>query len=483
MPTYQWFNLSADADIPAADGMAAVRLSDGTIMLQGGITNQTISTLCKGHEDNPGGISIHDTLPIAGRHCHIGFPGPLTWPTINGVAFADRAFFAGGDAISPVYQPQLYSVNAAGNDFRVHETNMLGLDCILMFGFVYWDPVEEKHYFGYGGGQQMQSHSGVPKLMINLYRWHPASGPELVIEGVPWGHRGLYSNLLPELNGKHFFLGGAAYEDGPWPREHRRDVVSFGDDFFPKTRLARTSLLNRAWHNTLTWDDKLWMMLGCNFALGTGANADLNDVHYSEDEGETWVAGPTFTGTKRHAASALVTSHGPIVLGGSHAFWSPGTAKQIMRLEKVGAIHDGAPPNSWTGWAGEPMVSADLYDSLPNGAVIASVGWNLSRPYSNIYPMLVRENGGNNVTVVYKGPMVSHGGGGYQNFSVGNFQIPTDGATYRKAFQHSLPAAPAEPFSSSGGRGSFVGTPALNDSFTYGLYTDGTICTRWAEAP
>lgn len=464
MVSYAWKLINGNANLPVADGVACLRMSNGNIFWHGGIYTATKSTLYKAHDSDPGNVTLHATLPHDGRHTHLMLEGP--WD--------GRAYMIGGDAWSGFYQPEIMSVDANGDDFRVDATNLPGLDCQHFFAFCKDD------WFYYGGGTRKASISGTSDFKIDLHRWNPVDGHQIVSTAIPIGRRGLYSNTLPEVNGKHLFIGGGSYEDTSWTRAHRDDIAAIlPDDTFKivNARLSPT-LAKRVWANQLVWDDKLWLMLGHNADLGAGANGDLTDVYYSEDEGASFISGPSFTGTKRHAASAVVIPEGPnagiLVANGSHTFWSSGTAKQMHLLWKDIWTYS-QQPNGTNAFPASMITLIDKEMDLPNSGTVEKIGVYFNNP-KTVNFKIAKQNAANNFDIL-ESHSFSHPGGGWADITLpAAFSVPATG-TYRVGVSGFI-GSEAFAFGSydrAQGSGDAVGAGV---SIT--ARVDGAVCMRWA---
>lgn len=453
---YTWQLINASANVPSADGVGHCTSTSGYRHLQGGILTSLLSSLYIATPNDPTNFQFIGNLPIDGSHTH-----PL-------VPLEGRVYKIGGDAIGGHVQDQIYSWNEDGSGtnagLQLDLDNVPGLDGAGHFAF------ELNGWIHWGGGQRLAAQGGAVGPILTLYRWKPGQSVEQVFARAPYGVRGWFSTISKH-NGKIILPGGAIYEDGGLPRFHQNDFVTIDADYKVETISPRTDKAARIWQNSVPFDNKWFLMLGHNGT--TGAPGDMNDVHISADGAETLLAGPTFPGTARHAAAVFTSSAGIDVVTGSHY----GT--DLYRLFKD-AFSYGAPHNSATGWGAGLMTSVDRFDAIPAGTMVASIGWLLSGAYPGIKPKIVRENSTSNYDVVWNGSSASHPGGGYHDFSV-NFTLPNDGGVYRKAFSHSLPNTPAEPFSSSGSR-SYVLGDATGNGVAMTVLGDGTICTRWAES-
>lgn len=457
--TYEWQLLANPSGVPAADGVAAVRMSNGNILMHGGIWTQPLSGLYKGHESNPAAIALHDTLPNAGRHTHIMLEGP--WD--------GRAYGIGGDPQGG-YEAEIFSVDVDGNDFRIDLSGVPGLDCALFYAF------RKGNYFYWGGGQQFASVSGTPRINLPLYRWGgPGTQVELVLERVPHGARGIYSGPLPELNGKHFWVGGAVYEDAGCPRFHQNDVVSIDANLEIETVNPLLEGLDVIWHNAVAWDDKLWQLLGHRLSLGSGSDGDTTNVRYSPD-GETWATGPSFPGTKRHAAVALPISSGILVTTGSHSFYDTANARDMWLLTKDIYTY-GQKQNGTTGW-GIRYTIADRSVALPNNALISQLQIKFNNAHNGVYYKILRENSPGSFDVIYDSGPVSHPGGGYAGVSP-NVTIPSSGV-YRMGVSADLPSSPAEVFANGPYNRSMNTGNMSGNGIALTPISDGTICMRFA---
>lgn len=459
MGSYAWQLVNASANVPAADGVGHCRHPNGNLFLFGGIYTSPLSGLHRAHESNPSNWAYLGNMPVEGRH---------TQPVVVG-KFDGRCYSIGGDAIGGNYIPQICSWDENGGDFRVDADNVPGLDRILHYAF------STATDLIWGGGQRLSTVSGTAQFMLDMHAWNPVDGHRLIAENVPFGSRGLYSDF-PERDGKLYLVGSGSYEDAGWPRAHKHDIIRIDlSNLSAACVNARAAFLDRVWASGGFFDSKLWWGLGGNINLGIGSNGDLNDFWYSPgpNYGQEWFAGPTFPGTRRHAAALFETPGGLIITTGSHY------GLDIWKLFKDTFTY-GAPHNSATGWGAGLMTTVDRSYAIPAGTSVASIGWLLSGTYSGITPKIVRENSVSNYDVVWNGSSTSHNGGGYQDFVV-NTALPNDSGVYRIAFSHSLPASPSEPFSSSGTRAACLSDATGNGvSFPY-FGNDGTICTRWAE--
>jgi len=163
------------------------------------------------------------------------------------------------------------------------------------------------------GGQTMPGFAGEDELFYDDV-WCSSDGVNwtCVAEHSPWPNRGMIGSSAV-FNGRIWLLGGGTYDTPNTPtRLFYNDVWSSADGVEWERLLEAAPWAPRQYHEVAVFDDRLWVLEGCNWDGG-----NRNDVWHSAD-GVDWHEVPDTPWRPRHAASVFVYDDGLWMVAGNN---------------------------------------------------------------------------------------------------------------------------------------------------------------------
>lgn len=278
---YQWVRVTATGQGPGRDGTFGFHLKGADYLVagwEGG--SSTHKYVYKSTDSCKTWTQLADA-PFTGRH---------TMATFIDTAFV---YVVGGDnfnfANDGVYAKDSYKFDGTtwttqASDCGIGTRSYLG--AALHKGKFYLTGGQTNRYLSEGTFNAVMRSSDSCKHFDSIAT-HPFNGGNL------WG--GLVS-----FHNKLYQICGGLYDDTHLGnRQYTLGVYESTDDgltwhvvsYFP---------LGRQYHQTLVFDNKIWVLNGYNGQTGAGAVGNLPDEYYSED-GQNWIKVPTVPFTRVHA--------------------------------------------------------------------------------------------------------------------------------------------------------------------------------------
>jgi hypothetical protein len=290
--------------------------------------------------DGAGLLSYGDYMYLLGGWAPGGAPAPYTvsdvWRSLDGVKWEQHAiapweprhsagyvvfnsymWVIGGDLLRGDYQKGVWLTGDGTNWVRVGEIPG-GLDRTLFQTYVF------DGYIWILGGQTMDEFvTGNPVrdpvFYSDVWRTQDGKNWEKVSDNNPWAPRGMgIGSAVHE--GKMHILGGGTYQTGSFGRTFVSDhwTSTDGEEW---TREALTPWGPRQYHNTFSFDGRLWVVAGYS---GPG---ELADTWHTCKEG--WCELDLIPWRYRHAASVVEHKGAIYMLGG------PLDERSVWRLDRI----------------------------------------------------------------------------------------------------------------------------------------------------
>jgi hypothetical protein len=319
---YQWICVNENADFTWRDGAGALVFKDKMWLLGGyryeGRLPHTRSCNSEVWSSTDGTTWVLENAkaPWEGRHCS-GY-----------VVHQNMMWIVGGDTNQGHYQNDVW--NSAD-----------GVHWNLVNNKVPWGP-RWLHYtlcfdnkIWVMGGQVISPEANPPEIFYNDV-WNSSDGVTWTqaTDKAPWPPRGIIGGNVV-FNGKMWLLGGGTYETPQTPkRKVYNDVWSSADGVNWQQHMESAPWDPRQFHGVTVFDNKIWVMGGCNSKLGERQDlpiGDRRDVWYSTD-GIKWCELPGTPWKERHAASVFVYDDAMWMVAGSNL--SP-DAWKLVRCGKI----------------------------------------------------------------------------------------------------------------------------------------------------
>lgn len=228
--------------------------------------------------------------------------------TAGYVLHRGEMWIVGGDANQGHYQTDVWKSGDGVSWEQVHDSVPWG-PRVLQYTVAFKDRIWIM------GGQTIPQFAPAPQEYYNDV-WCSADGREWerVLEHAPWSVRGMIGGTAV-FNDRIWLLGGGTYDTPSIPsREFYNEVWSTADGVEWQRHGGEVPWAPRQYHDVAVWDNKMWVMEGCNRELG-----NCNDVWFSSD-GENWQELPDTPWAPRHAASVFVYDDALWMVAGNNMF-------------------------------------------------------------------------------------------------------------------------------------------------------------------
>lgn len=302
VPCYEWQQLTAHAEFAPRDGAGALVFKDRLWLLGGWNPDdkQFFPDVCNSEvwsSADGGEWKLETHASWEPRH------------TAGYALHRDQMWVVGGDPIQGHYQGDVWK---SGDGVHWEQVNAA----------VPWAPRVLHYTVAFNerlwimGGQTLPQFAPEKEVFYNDV-WSSPDGVEWkrVLESAPWSPRGMIGGSAV-FQGRMWLLGGGTYDTPDVPtREHFNEVWS-SDNGMDWKRHADAPWLGRQYHDVAVFDDRLWVMEGCNI-YGGAADKNLNDVWFSAD-GETWHEVPNTPWAPRHAASLFALPNSLLMVAGNN---------------------------------------------------------------------------------------------------------------------------------------------------------------------
>lgn len=314
---YSWNLIQSNAPFAGRDGAGGLLIGEKMFMIGGWnpmdsvnfplITNNEIWTSNDGISwtlTKPNTFDsnfVNDGSDFEGRH------------TAGYVVHNNKLFIIGGDANQGHYQNDVWSSCDGGKSWqRVTENAPWGdrvLHNVFSFNGKIWVM----------GGQTIPQFAAAPDVLYQDI-WYSDNGRDWAKLDVQFDSchplwaagRGVIGGSVV-FQGKMWLVGGGNYPTPSKARSFSNEVWSSSDGWHwtlnPQT--SPTKFNARQYHNTVVWDNKLWVIAGYdeNFV-------NRKDVWFSED-GENWTELPNSPFAVRHAATVIAKPDGIYLFAGN----------------------------------------------------------------------------------------------------------------------------------------------------------------------
>ncbi len=285
---YEWVCVTEEAAFAARDGAGALVFAEKMWLLGGWNPRDKLHfpRICNSEvwSSTDGVRWILEMLqaPWEGRH------------TAGYVVHEGKMWVVGGDANQGHYQTDVWNSGDGVNWELVNER-------------VPWAPRVLHYTVAFAGKIWIMGGQTVPQFAQAAERfytdvWNSPDGVSWtqVTEEVPWAQRGMVGGGVV-WKGRMWVMGGGTYDTPQVPtRKFYNDVWSSADGVNWEQHVEAAPWEPRQYHDVAVFDDKLWVMEGCNRQSG-----NRNDVWYSGD-GVNWHEVSDTPWAPRHAASVFV---------------------------------------------------------------------------------------------------------------------------------------------------------------------------------
>ena len=324
MSEYEWVEVSGKAAFAPRDGAGAL-VFDGRMWLLGGWSPEDKQNFPKVCNDEVWSSKNGSDwrLEKAGTFGTGSFDPATDWEGRHCASYAvfdDKMWIMGGDTNQGHYQYDVWN----SSDGRTWEHVNKGQQ-------VPWGPrcfqytcVFKNRIWVMGGQTVPQSAEAEERYYADV--WHTGDGidwQQIVPTEPSWPHRGCIGGSVV-FKDRMWVLGGGSYwtPNVPEPPSYN-DVWSSDDGVNWRCHLDEAPWSKRHFHNVAVFDNRMWVMEGCDMACPNAAaiaaataprgpkmahwisTTNLNDVWYSDD-GEHWVELGDTPWAPRHAASVFV---------------------------------------------------------------------------------------------------------------------------------------------------------------------------------
>ncbi len=220
----------------------------------------------------------------------------------------DRMWIVGGDANQGHYQNDVWS-SPDGIHWDLVNDNVPWGPRVLHYTVVFDNKIWVM------GGQTILQFAEAPEVFYSDV-WNSSDGITWtqVTEKASWPPRGMIGGSVV-FEDRMWILGGGTYDTPTTPdRLYYNDVWSSADGVNWQQHLESAPWAPRQYHEVAVFDDKMWVMEGCDRISGNRA-----DVWYSSD-GVDWRELSNTPWAPRHAASVFVYDDGLWMVAGNNMF-------------------------------------------------------------------------------------------------------------------------------------------------------------------
>ena len=311
---YEWVRITGNAAFAPRDGAGAV-VHRGKMWLLGG-WNPSDKThfplICNNEvwssEDGAGWtLEKGNTFPAP------DFDPTLDWEgrhTAGYVVFKNRMWIVGGDPLQKHYQNDVWS-SEDGRNWQCVTSDAPWGPRALHYTVAFKDRIWVM------GGQTMPQFAPASEYFYDDV-WSSPDGltwEKMDVGGPIWPSRGMIGGSVA-FKERMWILGGGTYDTPQSPeRKFYNDVWSSADGVHWKCHLESAPWYPRQYHEVAVFDDKMWVLEGCNKTHPSLDNR--NDVWYSAD-GVEWHELPDTPWPLRHAASVFVHDDALWVVAGNN---------------------------------------------------------------------------------------------------------------------------------------------------------------------
>ncbi len=301
-PDYQWCCITENAAFAGRDGAGALVFKDRMWLLGGWNPDDKVHFphICNSEvwSSGDGASWTLETVqaPWEGRH------------TAGYAVHNDRMWIVGGDANQGHYQNDVWS-SSDGIHWDLVNDNVPWGPRVLHYTLVF----DNKIWIM--GGQTILQFAPATEVFYSDV-WNSSDGVTWtrVTEKAPWPPRGMIGGSVVFEN-RMWILGGGTYDTPTTPdRKYYNDVWSSADGVNWQQHLASAPWAPRQYHEVAAFDDKMWVLEGCDRISGNRA-----DVWYSSD-GIDWRELPDTRWAPRHAASVFVYDDALWMVAGNNMF-------------------------------------------------------------------------------------------------------------------------------------------------------------------
>ncbi len=299
---YEWRQLRAQAEFAPRDGAGALGFN-GRLWLLGGwnpddkqffphICNSEVWSSLDGKQ-----WTLETHAPWEPRH------------TAGYALHRDKMWIIGGDPIQGHYQDDVWS-SSDGVHWEQVSAAVPWAPRVLHYTVAFNDRLWVM------GGQTLPQFAPEKEVFYNDV-WSSADGVEWerVLESALWSPRGMIGGSAV-FQGRIWLLGGGTYDTPEVPSRENFNEVWSSDNGIDWKRHTDAPWLGRQYHDVAVFDNRLWVMEGCNVYVEDD-NKNLNDVWYSDD-GETWHEVPNTPWAPRHAASLFALPNSLLMVTGNN---------------------------------------------------------------------------------------------------------------------------------------------------------------------
>jgi len=471
-----------DNPIPCCDGMAGV-ISPA---------NGDILSIDRWDATGPAGSSTHsETWRSSDRgqtwtlsNVTKSYQGCHSTPVVpfNGRLYQIGCDGVGGTSGTPGYDNRVKSWDGAeyptSTGWRVDAT-LASLNRVGHFGFALGGQL------CFGGGQTFTWISSTPaptKVLTDLICSPDGTTWTQVTDTLPAGIHGFISSAsLPIIGSEAIAWSGGIYATADIPNRLYNGMQSIvaigGPPTFTVRLLSGYNAMPPLFYNSTAVMPLASSPSGQILLTLAGHNGNnLQSVWASFDGGRTVSQLTNFPGTPMHAASVAVVGNEMVTWGGTKV--TPNS--KTWHLNDSASIHLGAPANGTTN-LGSVYTICDRTNALTPGKAVKWLRLYMNGSHA-VRPKIARENP-TNYDFVFNGTSAQHPGGGYADFSGGNYVVPSDGFNYRVCFAMSFtPGVPdAFSFGGSAARSQAAGDLSGSSVTLTAMPDAATIPVGWTE--